>query len=107
MYKLCFYVPLAQAEVVKDAIFSVGAGDIGNYSHCCFETEGTGQFKPNAKANPAVGHSGQIEKVAELKVELVVEDSKIKQVINALIVAHPYEEPAYQVWPVLILDDLE
>lgn len=107
MFKLCFYVPVDSAESVKNAVFVAGGGEIGDYSHCCFETLGTGQFLPNDKANPTIGHSGQIEKVTELKVELVVEEDKIKAVVNALISSHPYEEPAYQVWPVLALNDLK
>jgi hypothetical protein len=107
MFKLCFYVPVDSADNVKNAVFIAGGGEIGDYSCCCFETLGTGQFLPNEKANPVIGCVGKIEKVPELKVELVVDGDKIKTVVEALITAHPYEEPAYQFWPVLTLDDLK
>ena len=106
MYKLCFYVPVDAAEQVKAAVFATGAGTIGDYQQCCWQSEGVGQFLANAGANPAIGHVGKLETVAELKVELVCDDTQVKLAVLALIAAHPYEEPAYQVWPVLSLEDL-
>lgn len=105
MYQLVFYVPIAQAEAVKEAVFAAGGGALGDYSHCAFETLGKGQFKPLKGANPAIGQIGQLERVDELRVELVVEDARVRSVLEALVNAHPYEEPAYQVWPVLTLSD--
>jgi hypothetical protein len=98
MYKLAFFVPVSDAEQVKAAVFATGAGRIGLYEHCCFETAGTGQFRPLPGANPHLGSVSQLEKVAELKVELVCEDALIAQAVAALKAAHPYEEPAYEVW---------
>lgn len=97
MYKLVFFVPLTHADVVKNAVFSKGGGRIGHYDCCSFETEGVGQFRPLEGSQPFLGQSGQIEKVKELRVELVVEDGKIKEVVEAMKTAHPYEVPVYDV----------
>ncbi|MBB3185367.1 hypothetical protein FHR95_002948 [Halomonas fontilapidosi] len=98
MYKLAFYVPLAEAEPVKEAVFATGAGRIGDYEACCFQTRGTGQFRPLAGANPHIGRVGDLEQVEELKVELVCEDTLISEALAALKRAHPYEEPAFDIW---------
>lgn len=97
MYHLYFYVPESHLDAVKAAIFAAGAGNIGEYEQCCWQTKGIGQFLPKASANPAVGQTEQLEQLAEYKVELVVDDSLISVVIKALKKAHPYEEPAYGV----------
>ena len=98
MYKLCFYVPENTADLVKNALFEAGAGKIGDYDSCCWQTSGTGQFRPLEHSNPTIGEIGQIEKLAEFKVEMVCDDKYIKAVISALKKAHPYEEPAFDVW---------
>ncbi|MGM0522268.1 MAG: NGG1p interacting factor NIF3 [Pseudomonadota bacterium] len=98
MYKLAFFVPTEDAEHVKEAIFTTGAGRIGDYEACCFQTPGTGQFRPLAGANPHIGQVDELETVEELKVELVCQDELIRAAIVALKAAHPYEEPAYEAW---------
>lgn len=98
MYKLAFFVPMEDAESVKEAVFRSGAGRIGDYEACCFQTPGTGQFRPLDGADPHIGEVGELERVEELKVELVCEDSLIHAAVAALKLAHPYEEPAYEVW---------
>lgn len=98
MYKLCFYVPATHVDSVKDAIFAAGAGRVGDYDSCAWQVLGEGQFRPLSGSNPFIGQPGQIEKVAEYKVEAVCEDAVMKAVVAALKSAHPYEEPAYQVW---------
>lgn len=98
MYKLVFYVPLAQAEDVKAAVFATGAGRIGNYAECCWQVSGTGQFRPLAGSDPFIGRQGEIERVEELRVELVCADELIASAVSALRGAHPYEEPAFDVW---------
>jgi hypothetical protein len=98
MYKLAFYVPLEDAEAVKEAVFASGAGRIGDYEACCFQTRGTGQFRPLDGADPHIGQVGDLEKVEEVKVELVCEDQLIRVAVEALRAAHPYEEPAFDVW---------
>ncbi|TDR56286.1 hypothetical protein DFP85_104210 [Halomonas ventosae] len=98
MYKLAFFVPVAEAEAVKEAVFATGAGRIGDYEACCFQTRGTGQFRPLEGADPHIGRVGDLEQVEELKVELVCEDALIDKALAALKSAHPYEEPAFDVW---------
>ena len=102
MYKICVYVPEDSTENVKRALFDAGAGRIGNYDSCCWQTEGTGQFRPLQGSNPAIGSLNEVERVREVKVELVCEDRLVKQAIAAMKQSHPYEEPAYDVWK---LDD--
>lgn len=98
MYKLAFYVPVADAESVKRAVFEAGAGCIGAYEHVCFQTRGVGQFRPLEGARPHIGSVGELERVEEFKVEMVCDDLHIYRAISALKLAHPYEEVAYEVW---------
>ncbi|MGE4533375.1 NGG1p interacting factor NIF3 [Halomonas sp.] len=104
MYKLAFFVPVEDAEAVKEAVFATGAGRIGDYEACCFQTRGTGQFRPLEGADPHIGRVGDLERVEELKVELVCEDALIRQAVAALRLAHPYEEPAFDLWRLESLD---
>ena len=101
-YKIVFYVPKEDAEKVKTAIFDAGAGKIGNYDCCCWQTAGTGQFRGNEESNPQLGEKLKIKQVEEYKVELVCEKNCIEKVIKTLVEAHPYETPAYQYWEVNI-----
>ncbi|WP_185266427.1 Nif3-like dinuclear metal center hexameric protein [Halopseudomonas xiamenensis] len=98
MYKLCFYVPEPHLEPVKQAVFSAGGGQIGDYDSCCWQVLGQGQFRPRQGANPFIGKTGELERVAEYRVELVCRDELIREVVAALRAAHPYEEPAFDVW---------
>lgn len=98
MYKLSFFVPEADLETVKNALFAIGVGKIGDYDCCCWQTLGQGQFKPLAGSDPHIGTHGQIEMLPEWKVEMVCEDALIKQAVATLKQAHPYEEVAYDVW---------
>lgn len=97
MYKLIFYVPITDSEQVKEALFLAGAGRLGKYEYCSFETHGVGQFRPMLGANPAIGTLGSLEKVNELKIEMLCIPEKIHSVIKVLKETHPYEEPAYEV----------
>ncbi|MDH1630767.1 NGG1p interacting factor NIF3 [Pseudomonas mosselii] len=99
MYKLAFFVPDSHVEVVKAAVFAAGGGRIGDYDHCAWQTLGQGQFRPLDGSQPYLGQTGQVEVVEEWKVELVVADALIAQVVAALKQSHPYETPAYEVWP--------
>lgn len=99
MYMLYFHVPPTHLEQVKNAIFAAGAGIVGNYSHCCWQILGQGQFKPLAGSDAFIGELNQIETVAEYKVETVCDDHCIHEVISALKRSHPYEMPSYQVVP--------
>jgi dinuclear metal center YbgI/SA1388 family protein len=95
LQKLETFVPEAQAEQVRQALFAAGAGNIGNYSECSFSSEGTGTFRGNDESNPAVGTKGVIEKAKEIKVEVIFEKHRQSAVLQALKQAHPYEEVAY------------
>lgn len=97
-YKLCYYVPDSHLDVTKQAVFAAGAGRQGNYSHCCFQTKGMGQFKPLAGSQPFIGQQDQVEQVEEWRVEMLCTDDLLPQVLAALRQAHPYEEPAIDVW---------
>lgn len=92
-----FYVPVAHKERVKQATFAAGAGTLGHYDQCCFETSGTGQFRPLQQSNPFVGNEGILETVSEVKVEMIVTASVLSKVLSAFKQAHPYEEPAFGV----------
>ena len=98
MYKICVYVPENSVEKVKLALFEAGAGRIGDYDSCCWQTDGIGQFRPLDGSTPAIGSIDRLEHVYEVKLEMVCEDSLIKIVIEALRETHPYEKPAYDVW---------
>lgn len=99
---LIFYVPASHLAEVKDAVFSAGAGKLGNYDQCCWQVLGTGQFRPLPGSDPFLGQPGAIEHVDEYRVELVCADECVDSVIAALKQAHPYETPAYACWPVRI-----
>lgn len=95
--KLFTFVPVAQAEQVRNAIFKAGAGQIGQYSECSFGVEGTGTFKGEAGTNPFVGQPGSRHEEKELKLEIVFPAWLQSAVVQALVTAHPYEEVAYDV----------
>ena len=94
------YVPETHAEAVKQAMFEAGAGRIGNYDCCCFQTVGRGQFRPLDGSSPYLGSAGQVEHVTEWKLEMIFPEEKLGEVIAALRRAHPYETPAFQHWRV-------
>ena len=98
MYKLSFFVPVDFCEEVKAAVFKAGAGRIGNYDSCSWQVAGTGQFRPLEGSDPFIGSTGTLEKIEEIRVEMVCSDKLISDAVAALKNAHPYEEPAYDVW---------
>ena len=98
MYKLVFFAPESHLEQVKAAVFAAGAGAIGNYDQCCWQAKGIGQFRPLSGSNPFIGQAQQLEQVTEYRVEMVCEDALIEAAVIALRSAHPYEEPAIDVW---------
>ena len=93
---LVFTVPEADAASVRSALALAGAGTIGDYSACTFETTGTGRFRAGQAAQPAQGQPGADNAVTELRVEIAVPSERRAEVVAALCAAHPYEEPAYQ-----------
>ncbi|MBB1150894.1 MULTISPECIES: Nif3-like dinuclear metal center hexameric protein [unclassified Myroides] len=96
--KLVTYVPIANTEAVRQALFGVGAGAIGNYDHCSFVSEGKGSFRGNEKSNPVLGKAGVEEVVGEHKVEVIYEKHLEGKILAALFQAHPYEEVAYEIY---------
>lgn len=96
------YVPLTHVDAVKDAICKAGAGKYGNYDSCLWQTEGVGQFRPLEGSNPYLGTTNKVETTKEAKIECIVEESLIKNVIAEMKKAHPYEVPAFNYWPVFI-----
>lgn len=100
MYHIYVYIPETHLEAVKTAMFDVGAGRIGNYDCCCWQTKGEGQYRALAGSHPYQGELNQIEKQPEYKVELVCDDYCLNAVIKAMKAAHPYEEPAYGFWQI-------
>lgn len=97
MYRLNFYVPASHLEAVKDAVFAAGAGEIGHYERCCWQTAGEGQFLPVTGSDPHVGVHGELSTVVEYKVEMVCDPGCIEAAVRALKTAHPYEQPAWDV----------
>ena len=95
MHYLYFYVPQDYLEKTKAAVFNAGAGKIGDYQECCWQTLGTGQFRPLAGSNPTIGEQNQLTQIDEYKVEVVCSDEVKDDVKTALLNAHPYEEVAY------------
>ncbi|MCI0533132.1 hypothetical protein L0Y49_02835 [bacterium] len=92
-YIVTTYVPTAHADNVREALARAGAGSIGNYSHCSFSSKGVGRFKGEAGSNPTIGKAGRIEKIAEERIEAICGKKELKAVLEAVRVAHPYEEP--------------
>jgi len=98
MYKMCYFVPESHLEQTKQALFAAGAGRIGDYDSCAWQCRGQGQFRPLEGSDPYLGSQGEVEIVDEFKVELVCEDNLIQAALKALRQAHPYEEPAYEIF---------
>ncbi len=102
LIKLVVFVPHSHLEKVRKAICSAGAGKIGGkYDNCTFYTFGTGTFRPLKGARPYLGRCGKLEKVSEARLETIVLKKDLKKVVTAMKKAHPYEEPAFDVYPLL------
>ena len=99
--KWVIYVPRENAEAVQEAVFAAGAGHIGDYSHCSWSVSGIGQFLPHEGASPAVGSVGSVERVAEDRFEVVAPARVRGAVLAAMRAAHPYEEPAFDIFALL------
>ena len=103
MYKLIVCVPESHTDTVREAMGKAGAGKIGNYGFCSFSIKGTGRYKPLEGANPSIGKVGQLEEVAEERIEVTVGQDKLDDVIKAIKQVHPYEEVAMDVYPLEII----
>lgn len=100
-YKLAVYVPASHVDALKEAMAEAGAGRIGNYTHCFWQVLGTGQFRAEQGASPYLGEVGQVERVEEFRVEGVVHQTRLAAVLAAMCRAHPYEEIAYDLLPLV------
>lgn len=98
-YKLVVFVPVGHVEAVREALGNAGAGWIGNYSHCTFGVEGTGTFLPLEGTSPYIGRQGVLERVREVRLETVVPSALVEKAVRAMLEAHPYEEVAYDLYP--------
>jgi hypothetical protein len=97
--KLVVFLPPEALDGVRDALFAAGAGRIGDYERCSWYTEGTGTFLGGESTSPSVGQPGREERVAELRLETVYPSEREAEVVEALRRAHPYEEPAFDLYP--------
>jgi len=98
--KLVTFVPLTQAEKVREALFAAGAGNIGNYGECSFNIDGTGTYKAGENTNPFAGEKGIRHYEEELRIETVFPNNIESKILTALFLAHPYEEVAYDLYPI-------
>lgn len=103
--KIVVYVPVGYEEIVKTAMCNAGAGFIGNYSNCTFQMLGTGNFKPLDGTNPFIGEIGKIESAQEVRIETIAPEKLVNRIISAMLKVHPYEEVAYDIYPVETLHD--
>ncbi|HEX7633230.1 MAG TPA: hypothetical protein VF401_02815 [Candidatus Saccharimonadales bacterium] len=97
-YKVVVTVPENEADKLRQAIGDAGGGKVGNYTHCSFSVKGTGRFLPTDGAKPAIGQVGQLEEVAEERIEITCDSESVKAVIAAIREAHSYEEPAIDLY---------
>lgn len=97
--KLAVFAPISHADIVRKALGEAGAGKIGNYDFCSFSSRGVGRFRGNEKSNPAIGKAGRYEEVEEERIEVVVPREILEKVIRAVKNVHPYEEVAYDIYP--------
>jgi len=98
--KLVVFVPLSHADIVRKALGESGSGKIGNYDFCSFSSKGVGRYRGNENSNPAIGKSGQYESVEEERIEVVVPRSILDNVIKNVKAVHPYEEVAFDIYPI-------
>lgn len=98
--KIVVFVPASHANEMRQVLGNAGAGAIGKYSSCTFSTDGTGRFLPGENALPYIGRNGQLEAVDEVRIETIVPETLLNKAITAMLKAHPYEEVAYDVYPV-------
>lgn len=105
--KIVVTIPVENVDEVRKEICEVGAGIIGNYTHCSISTKCMGTFKPNNEANPYIGENNKMEFVEEEKLEVVCDIKNVKNVISKLREVHPYEEPAIDIIPLIDESDLK
>lgn len=99
--KIVVFVPNSHADEIRKVLAESGCGNIGNYDYCSFSMKGTGRFRGLEGSTPFVGESGKIEEVEEERIETICSKEKLNEILKAVKVAHPYEEPAIDVYPLL------
>jgi hypothetical protein len=104
LYKLVWFGPEAALDTTREAVFAAGAGRIGRYDRCSWYALGTGTFLPGQGAEPTIGEVGREEQVPELRVETVVPVERADEIVRALVAAHPYEEVAFELYPLVDLE---
>jgi dinuclear metal center YbgI/SA1388 family protein len=101
LLKLAVFVPVSQTQALSQALFAAGAGRLGHYQECSFAGRGTGQFRPGPEANPSLGRRGALSRVEETRLEVMLPQSALAAAVAAIHRVHPYEEPAYDIIPLL------
>lgn len=96
-------VPVSHSNEMREVLGNVGAGNVGNYSHCSFSYLGTGRFKPKPGANPHIGKRGEMEEVPEEKIQTYCKKKELEKVLSAVKLAHPYEESIIDIFPVYVI----
>lgn len=104
--KIVVFVPKTHTDIVRQAMGNAGAGNIGNYNHCSYSVDGVGRYKPMKGARPFVGEVGKFEEVKEERIEYVCDRCKAKKVIKAMRKVHPYEEVAFDIYPLISEEEL-
>ena len=103
-YKIVVYVPLESADEILFQLAASGAGVIGNYTVCSFRSRGVGTFIGGKKSSPAAGKNGKFEMAEEIRLEMICAEECLNDAIDSIYEFHPYEEPAYEIYPVMIRD---
>ncbi len=98
--KLVVFVPVAHADRIRDALFTAGAGHVGSYDQCSFNIDGTGTFRGSEKSNPFSGQRGILNHEKEVRIETIVPQTRLSGVVSAMLAVHPYEEVAYDIYPI-------
>ncbi|HEU4965971.1 MAG TPA: hypothetical protein VFT53_00635 [Candidatus Saccharimonadales bacterium] len=93
------FTPLSHADAVRRALGEAGAGKVGNYDFCSFSSRGTGRFRGNEETSPAIGEAGKLEAVEEERIEATVPREILKEVIEKVKTAHPYEQVPFYAYP--------
>lgn len=98
--KLVVFVPLSHGDIIRQTLGEAGAGKVGNYDFCSFSSRGVGRFRGNEKSHPVIGKAGRYESVEEEKIEVIVPREILEEVIKKVETVHPYEEIAYDIYPI-------
>lgn len=106
LYKFVVFVPKSHGDIIRKVLGEEGAGFIGNYSHCTYNIEGIGTFMPQEGTSPYIGEANKLEEVEEVRIETIVKEGDISRIVGKVISAHPYEEVAYDIYPLLNKGDV-